>query len=310
MSDLRDRVPAHSLIDELLRQRQSGGIHMDATGRRLMVSEEAEAWYRGALGERHVAAILSDLSDDWSVLHSIPIGKGNSDIDHVAIGPSGVYSINTKFSPGKKIWVGGYGMYVGGTARPHYVRNALLEAQRASEALSAATGLTVPVTGLIVFVDPASITHKAAAGAGEYRPTIEVIASSALCERLDSIREFSDEQIARIVEAAVRPETWVQHPKSSSHGAVIDNEFADLEAALGPQFGFPSVSTRPGARTSVREPRVSRKAQSRRGTRPASRARSKKAPRKTGRSRRERLITDLVLSIGVLSVVWAVLANR
>ena len=99
-------------------------------------SEEAEGWYRGVLGERRVAAILDQLSvaqpqSPWTVLHSVPVGRGESDIDHVVIGPPGVFTINTKFSPGKDVWVAGRGMYVGG-AKQHYVVNALYEARRAS----------------------------------------------------------------------------------------------------------------------------------------------------------------------------------
>jgi hypothetical protein len=63
------------------------------------------------------------------------VGRGESDIDHVVIGPPGVFTINTKFSPGKDVWVAGRGMYVGG-AKQHYVVNALYEARRASTYLS------------------------------------------------------------------------------------------------------------------------------------------------------------------------------
>ncbi len=67
------------------------------------------------------------------------MGRGESDIDHVVIGPPGVFTINTKFSPGKDVWVAGRGMYVGG-AKQHYVVNALCEARRASTYLSRLRG--------------------------------------------------------------------------------------------------------------------------------------------------------------------------
>ena len=54
--------------------------------------------------------MLAQLGPEWTVLHSVPVGRGKSDIDHIAIGPPGVFTINTKFSPGKDVWVAGRGM--------------------------------------------------------------------------------------------------------------------------------------------------------------------------------------------------------
>ena len=169
VSDLRQRVPGHSLVDELLRQWDLGTIRLD--GDRVVIDDEAVSWYRGVLGERRVASVLQSLDDRWTVLHSVPVGKGSTDIDHVVIGQSGVFTINTKYSPGKEVWVAGRGMYVGGHKQP-YVHNSLSEAKRAAELLSDTTGLTVPVTALIVFVDPAKLTRKAAAGAGDFESSL------------------------------------------------------------------------------------------------------------------------------------------
>ena len=51
------------------------------------LDEERAAWYRGALGEAHVGRLLEKLPDGWAVLHAVPVGTGDSDIDHVVIGP-------------------------------------------------------------------------------------------------------------------------------------------------------------------------------------------------------------------------------
>lgn len=54
---------------------------------------------RGATGEEHVGGLLERLSaEGWEVLHDVSLGRG--DIDHVAIGPAGVYSVETKSHPG------------------------------------------------------------------------------------------------------------------------------------------------------------------------------------------------------------------
>lgn len=243
MSDLRERVPGHALIDELLHQWDLGTIHVDERSNGIVIDEEAEGWYRGVLGERRVAAILDQLSaaqaqSPWTVLHSVPVGRGESDIDHVVIGPPGVFTINTKFSPGKDVWVAGRGMYVGG-AKQHYVVNALYEARRASNYLTRRCGLTVPVTGIIVFVDPNRITHKAPAGGGEADPPIKVVRDTELFNALLVRREFSDEQIARIVDAAIRPDTWSDSTTPSSLGTHVAREFQALEQEVGPRLSLP-----------------------------------------------------------------------
>ena len=53
---------------------------------------------RGARAEEHVGALLAQLSGDWYVLHDASLGHGN--VDHVLIGPAGVFTLETKSHPG------------------------------------------------------------------------------------------------------------------------------------------------------------------------------------------------------------------
>jgi hypothetical protein len=54
---------------------------------------------RGAEGERKVGAILESFAPDWHVLHGVWLGRG--DIDHVLIGPGGVFTVETKSHGGQ-----------------------------------------------------------------------------------------------------------------------------------------------------------------------------------------------------------------
>lgn len=295
MSDLRERVPGHALIDELLHQWDLGTIHVDERSNGIVIDEEAEGWYRGVLGERRVAAILDQLSaaqaqSPWTVLHSVPVGRGESDIDHVVIGPPGVFTINTKFSPGKDVWVAGRGMYVGG-AKQHYVVNALYEARRASNYLTRRCGLTVPVTGIIVFVDPNRITHKAPAGGGEADPPIKVVRDTELFNALLVRREFSDEQIARIVDAAIRPDTWSDSTTPSSLGTHVAREFQALEQEVGPRLSLPRGQAR-----SV-EPRAQARRSYSRGS--SAPRRQYSTPRRSARKKPSLLERFLVAVLGM-----------
>jgi hypothetical protein len=54
---------------------------------------------RGAMAEEHVGGLLDQLPRaKWRVIHDATLGRGN--VDHIAIGPSGVFTIETKSHPG------------------------------------------------------------------------------------------------------------------------------------------------------------------------------------------------------------------
>ena len=59
-----------------------------------------DRWDRGATGEEHVGKILDSLADEgWQPIHDVDMGRGN--IDHVVIGPGGVFTVETKSHPGR-----------------------------------------------------------------------------------------------------------------------------------------------------------------------------------------------------------------
>jgi hypothetical protein len=54
---------------------------------------------RGAAGEEHVGALLEKLAQrGWHVIHDASLGRGN--VDHILIGPAGVFTVETKSHPG------------------------------------------------------------------------------------------------------------------------------------------------------------------------------------------------------------------
>jgi hypothetical protein len=61
---------------------------------------QIDRWLRGAEGERQVGTVLADLAvDGWMALHDVSLGHGN--VDHILIGPGGIFTIETKSHPGK-----------------------------------------------------------------------------------------------------------------------------------------------------------------------------------------------------------------
>jgi Nuclease-related domain len=57
-------------------------------------------WARGAQGEEHVGAVLDALRDEgWLPLHDVHLDRGN--VDHVLVGPAGIFTIETKSHRGQ-----------------------------------------------------------------------------------------------------------------------------------------------------------------------------------------------------------------
>ncbi|WP_242616348.1 nuclease-related domain-containing protein [Microterricola gilva] len=209
--------------------RLSAEATTDAHNGRRKLPDEIHSWYAGAVGERRVADILSRLGDEWTVLHSVPVGSEGSDIDHVLIGPAGVYTINTKHHANKDVWVAGRALRVSNHPQ-HHISNAAFEARRAAKLLTQASGLTVETAGVVVVVGARKLVIKAAPDGDDV--TVGVERDSELLGALQSRRIYSDEQVQRIVDAAVRPRTWSLLPVSTVDPRDLQSHFEALEPEL------------------------------------------------------------------------------
>jgi Nuclease-related domain len=64
---------------------------------RFRPSEQARTWKRGAAGERHTARILDRLTHDgFVVFHDLAVPGSPANVDHLVIGPTGVFVIDSK----------------------------------------------------------------------------------------------------------------------------------------------------------------------------------------------------------------------
>jgi Nuclease-related domain len=83
---------------------------------RFRTSRETRAWRRGAVGERRTARLLARLErHGWAVLHDLAVPGSRANIDHLAIGPGGVFVIDSKLYTGRlhlapdgSLWHGRY----------------------------------------------------------------------------------------------------------------------------------------------------------------------------------------------------------
>ena len=173
--------------------------------RALGVHTDERAWRIGADGEEKVAAQLAKAAKKdprWRFVHAIPVGERGSDIDHLIVGPGGVFTANAKHHPGAKIWVGGNTFMVNGHRQP-YIRNSRHEAARAAKLLTAACGFPVHVEGLIVTVNADDVTVKDRPDGVSVVPRMRV--AKWLLRHGDIL---TDEVLDAIFEAARRSTTW------------------------------------------------------------------------------------------------------
>jgi Nuclease-related domain len=64
---------------------------------RFRPSEQARTWQRGAHGERRTARLLDRLTrDGYVVFHDLAVPGSDANLDHLVIGRSGVFVIDTK----------------------------------------------------------------------------------------------------------------------------------------------------------------------------------------------------------------------
>lgn len=173
--------------------------------RAMGVKNEERAWRIGADGEAKVAAQLEKIAKKdgrWRFIHAIPVGNRGSDIDHLAIGPGGVFTVNTKHHPGASIWVGGSTFLVDGHKQP-YIRSSQYEATRAASLLSATCGFPVHVEGLIVPVNATDVVVKSTPD------LVHVVSRRQVASWLLRHGEtVSEDDLAAIFEAARRSTTW------------------------------------------------------------------------------------------------------
>jgi hypothetical protein len=118
-------------------------------GLRFQPSLDAIAWRRGAAGERRTARLLGPLErQGWVVLHDLAIPGRRANLDHLVIGPGGVFVIDSKhyrgrlqLDPSGRLWHGRYPL-------APTLRAVSFEADRAALVLTDPDVVVVPIVAV------------------------------------------------------------------------------------------------------------------------------------------------------------------
>jgi hypothetical protein len=203
-ASMRDRVPAQALLEQVLLRQAAARprTRIERLVGRDPIEPDARSWYTGAIGERSVAARLTALPAGWTVLHSLPVGRNGADIDHLVVGPGGVFTVNTKHHVDASVWVAGRTVLVSGSSRP-MVQRAQTEARRVDRIVAS------------VLADPPGV-HAVIAVVGAKRVTVRRAPRFVTVLRAEQLSRFLRSRPQRLTPAEVRalaaafddPSTW------------------------------------------------------------------------------------------------------
>ena len=121
--------------------------------------QSTKAWERGAVGEELLARRLADLPDTFRALHDRRIRGTRANIDHIVIGPTGVWVIDAKRYVGKRPALqveGGIirprveSLRIGGRDGAKLVQGVQSQVERVTAALGEAVP---PVAGVLCFLE-------------------------------------------------------------------------------------------------------------------------------------------------------------
>lgn len=229
-ASMRARVPAQSVIEELLRRQDAApprSFLPRLFGRSPLPADDV-SWYVGAQGEIRVGAILEQLPPEWATFHALPIGTQSADIDHLVVGPGGIFTINTKHHAGKTIELGKHSMQVNGRPVAHLSR-AEAEAARVTTLLRGRMPLLPPVQPVIALVDPRQITVT------EKPEQVKVVDARQLPRWLSGLSVvLAEQELDEAIDILDDPHTWRPLPPAASALGVDEllRQFAALEGRV------------------------------------------------------------------------------
>ena len=117
-----------------------------------------ERFFKGARGEEKVAGILASLPDAYHVFNDFAAGRAH--VDHVVVGPGGVFSVETKTWRGVVSVEESRILLNGQLPDRDPLAQTVKEAQLVRSAL-AAKGWDGPVTPVLVFASDSFAAHRA-----------------------------------------------------------------------------------------------------------------------------------------------------
>ena len=155
-------------------------------------------------GVRRVESELGRLLDGWHVIRAGAVGLSATGVDHLVVGPGGVFVVSAHAQPGARVCIDGERYLLGARALP-YLHRCTAQADLAGRQLSAACGFPVRAHGMLVLTGELTLTVLA--------PPADAYVTVQRNLAVDLTRmplTLAAPTVAAIVVAARRPATWAR----------------------------------------------------------------------------------------------------
>ena len=198
------RFAGQSLVEELLRL-QEDRAPRSRLARTIGISPldaNGLAWLRAAQAEMVVGDILARLPEGYSVHHSLPIRNTAFWIDHLVVGPGGIYALSSRTRWDRDLTGSVRTIRVGNHIVP-YLRDARFESTQITQLLAGAMPATAVVKPMIVLVNPHKIRLNR-------KPDVVTVIDSPRLRRwlVGRPRQFSAEEQATLTGVIDDAATW------------------------------------------------------------------------------------------------------
>ena len=224
---MRQRCPAQSIIEVLLLEQRlvAPRSSLERLIGRSPLGAGSVRCFDAARAEIAVGLALAELPREWIVFHSLPVGASGADVDHLVIGPAGVFTLHSDRQARKSVQVVGRNVQVGARKVP-YVREAEYEAGSLTTLLAQRMPHSASVLGVVVLVDAKHVNVQA-------QPSqVKIIEAPDLCAWLQGLppvlAPLDRLGIAGFVD---NPVLW--QALTALEPAEILQRFAALEAEVG-----------------------------------------------------------------------------
>ena len=109
--------------------------------------------------ELAVGALLTALPSDWAVINSVAVPTNNTEIDHLVVGPAGVFTIGAKRHSGSSVLVSGRDVTIDGHIHS-YIADAEAEALGVAVMLAGKKLLRSAVRPVVAIEDAKTISIR------------------------------------------------------------------------------------------------------------------------------------------------------
>ncbi|TFB68470.1 nuclease-related domain-containing protein [Cryobacterium sp. Hz9] len=159
---MRQRCPAQSIMEVLLLEQRlvAPRSSLERLIGRSPLGAGSVRCFDAARAEIAVGLALAELPREWIVFHSLPVGESGADVDHLVIGPAGVFTLHSHRQARKSVQVTSRNVQVGARKIP-YLREAEYEAGSLTALLAQRMPRPASVRGVVVLVGAKNVIVQA-----------------------------------------------------------------------------------------------------------------------------------------------------